>query len=223
MKFKTLTFGCQSRKEFLTFKLDVGVSKSDGRFYAKHDQIPDDIWKTSKHELEKNSTEVTMNKIYSETLSDLKYSVENMIRHHEEVIKKEGSEKVIAYKFRMQADLTPDLDGRDKDSIRYNDFLGEGSALILGLEWHVLNKNTVGGETEYFMWTGSRFNMHSFKEIPWTEAREKWFEGLEESLLVMMRKAHDFMQIDAEHLTLAIDTGKLVPLITGGTDGKAKK
>lgn len=224
MKFITLTFGFQNRKAFEQFKVDVGVSKQTGAFYFPVDQIPACIRDTAAKELEEcfdyPKTVAGVEKYYVSEFSLISIYIERAISAFEEVLKDEGSERVIVYTFKLQGDLTPDLGGLDKGSLRYSDIdhYERRDAIGVLLDWDILKKNKVMGRTEYFYENGSSTDIKGRREMPWSEEREAWFRSMQAGLVAMLIKIHNFMQIDVQSLQVAIDTGKLPMMLTGATE-----
>lgn len=231
MKLKSVTFGFYNSKGFEQFKVDIGVAKDDGTFYFLESQIPQCIREIAGKTLSEafgygfHSSQGI--KFSVPTYDEISRGMEKAISDFETALKLEGSEKVILYMFRLQGDLTPDKPS-GSESIRYNDLKGADGDLGLMLDWEVVSKNRVGGRVEYFTIyedsrpeyegqyrIGNSRDRDGRHEMVWSEQREIWFKELEKGLIGMMTRIHNFIQIDPEHLQIAIDTGKLPLMLTG--------
>ena len=218
MKFIKQSYSYQSIEEHVVFSVEIGVSKENGHFYFPISAIPqevrDAVWTAVRDNFDSHSKD----KLWVTEFSHVSRGINAVLKKFEEIVRDEGSEKVIVYQFHLNGDLTPDLSGNDKGSIRYHDLRVDfrDDRLGLVLEWAVWTKNRINGEIQYFERGSLERNLSGKKEIPHTPEREAWFEGLEESLRKLMLSVHAFMQLDSKKLEAFIDSGQKPGLLLLG-------
>jgi hypothetical protein len=212
-KLKTARFIYATRtgRDSTAFEVEVHVGQN-GDFYCRYDAIPEPIRKTNP--------DYATEKLTDATLRGLVAQIERLITGFEEAVAQRERVKVIRYAILLQGDLTPDLGGNDEKSRCRNDF-DRDCTLGLGVSWEVSWKFKRLGQWQYDWISGNIGSYHRPKEMPWTPAREDWFESLDAEvrrLLLRIDTGIGDLHCDDLHyddLMKLIDSGQA--LLTGPT------
>lgn len=154
--------------------------------------------------------------------------IESQIKRTAELAEAKGGKgrKVVIFSFTYEGKR---LDPKGKKWILNDPGIGEDDgALILKLWWHVVMERSYGrGDKRYFTQTtrdrkagqeSYTDNLHvgywgSYKVIPWTAEREKFFQSLDNSMVQVIQRLIKFAGTSPKKMAQLIDAGQ--PLLLG--------
>lgn len=205
-KLMSRSFYYQKKDGDGKFKVEIKVSQA-GEFYCQESEVAEEIRIKCPQLFGSHK-----GWIQDDTLSGFVRNIEKIIKKYEALNIEESREKVILYKILLQGDLTPELSGDDKRSKIFKDLDRWGSRgevnLGFGTVWHVVWRYTMGDSVRYAWLNDTEISMDGFKEMPWTRERESWFEGLDDTLIGLITKVDQFLNVpDPLQLMTVIDNG----------------
>lgn len=234
-KLETKVFHYQDKHKSKDLKLDIFIA-ADNTFYFQRKQIPKVLLDFFPHDLS-----VLHEQVYDDTYKGLCRLVTEFLQRYEDAKLDETKEKVIIYEMKLNGDLTPDLGGDDKKSLRFTD-IDNKDHLGLLLEWQLGWRCKKGGKITYHRYqysendegpdrtgipteevgyeihgVGGRHSSTMFME--WTPEREAWFERTEGSLRQLLIGIEAFFRRKPAELVESIEKNQTY-LLGGGKDGK---